>query len=158
MRTHLDWVIILQKNATDKSHAKGLRVCEKLAETFEGDDKTTVLYKYGDFYVHRDEVEMEWSIDGFFTPKWVKFEQPYKPSFLERIFRKKHPSTIKVRPKDGSLVICRYSVGYCLLMEYSNYTWITDLFFPVEPDEWAYVPDECVKAAENYIKDKKKKA
>lgn len=69
MRTHLDWVIILQKNATDKSHAKGLKVCEKLVETFEGNDEITVLYKYGDFYVHRDEVEMEWSIDGFFTPK-----------------------------------------------------------------------------------------
>ena len=149
----LGWVIALSKSATETSHAHGLRVYRKIEETFE--DNIWVKYHYGIFVLENDSLQQEWSFNDL-NLEWVDFIQPYKPTFKDKfykwLFRKDYPQTVKVRPADGTLVITSYDRGeHYEIVEYNNRRWITELSFPCEPDKWAYVPNECVKAAQEYI-------
>ena len=110
---------------------------------------------YGDFIHSADNIQQEWCFDKLCL-EWVDFIQPYKPSLKDKLckwmFKKDYPQTFKVRPLDGTLVITSYGNEHYEMVEYSNKKWITDLCFPCEPDKWAYVPEECIKAAHEYIR------
>ena len=158
MKKHLEWIIALEKGATERSFAKGLAVYEKFAYIWTGDEKDEdleVRYCYGDFSRDPDNIVEEWSI-GAFDLEWVDFIQPYKPTLKDKLkkffLHKDYPETIKVRPKDDSLVITSYHGDHFEMVEYSHRKWITELWFPAEPTQWAYVPQECIDAAEAYIK------
>ena len=159
MRRHLDWVIVFVKGATNRYHAQGLAIYEKFAYVWTGDEKEEDLeikYRYGDWTRDADNIVKEWSV-GDMNLEWVDFIQPYKPTIIDRLkkffLRKDYPSTIKVRPKDDSIVITSYRSEHYEMVEYSHHRWITDLSFPVEPQQWAYVPQECIDFAKaNVIK------
>ena len=149
------WVITLFKSATERDFAVGLQVHRKIEETYK--EESWFKYYYGDFTHDADGIQQEWSFDKLCL-EWVDFIQPYKPTlkdkFCKWVFKKDFPQTIKVRPLDGTLVITSYDDEHYEMVEYNNKRWITELCFPCEPDKWAYVPEECIKAAHKYIHSK----
>lgn len=159
MRKFLEWVIILYKDNTSNSHAKGLKVCKKFIDTWEEGDGIQIdeIYKYGSFNVWKEDIKEEWSLNSF-PLEWNSLEKPYIPTFkeklLKKLWHKNYSKTVDVRPKDDTIVIMNYSNDHYEVAEYNDRCWITDLSFPCKPDTWAYMPEECIKLAKESIKQK----
>ena len=143
-----DWVIILRKG---NSHAKGLQVCKKVYDNFY---KVGYTYRYGDWNIDSKYVVKEWNLNDF-TLLWNCLTAKYVPSLKDKLkkffLHKDYPKEIDVRPNCNTLVLAQYNIGtdvHYEMVEYNNRCWVTELYFPVKPTFWAYVPRECIIKAE----------
>ena len=150
-RQHLDWVLALKKKVNRNSHAMGIMVLQK----FYYYDPNDYKYRCGDFGEQEDSFAKMWRMEDL-NLQWNDLDQPYIPTLkdkLKKLFLGKcYPQMVRVRPKDNSLVILAYDGDdFYLTAEYNRYSWITELYFPIEPKKWAYIPDECIELSKSII-------
>lgn len=136
------WYLYLEDN---DYFAKGFDIGIKQYDTIV----EKVKYMHGDHWFRRSEKFIkEWAFDELHLD-WQPMEKPYVPTtkdkLLKFLFKKEYPKTIENRPKDKTLVITNYGDNFYELAEFDNHYWVTKLYFPILPTQWAYIPQEIIK-------------
>lgn len=153
MKEEFTDVILLTKS---DGFAHGLCAGKKMVRTYPYSDEKTTKYLQGDILIF-DWLKV-WEISDL-NIEWTDLVQPYIPTFMDKVkkfFGKDYPKTIRVRPQKNSIVIARCNCGREYHYEVCEYnevgSWITEFYFPSQPDQWAYIPKECLEAALNKSK------
>lgn len=141
-------------------HAKGINVGIKFVDEESGD---VIRYTHGDFstYPSQTKIDGDWRLQDL-SLEWQPMKRPYVPTWKDKLrkllLKKDYPNMVDVRPDDNTIVITKYADGaHYEIVEYANRVWVTDLYFPVEPSQWAYLPQEVMTLADSIVKQKQEK-